>query len=273
MSETEPVRPLRVLSLGWGVQSWALAAMTALGDQPPIDVAMHADTGHEKAGTYSHAAAWTPWLEEHGVRVLTVQPLDSRIYREDWGKNGGVMIPAYSRAPDGSAGTIRRQCTDDWKIAPLRREMTRELERRGLKKTSGAVELIQGISLDEWQRMRDSDVGYISHAYPLVDGRITRADCIAYLEAHGLEVPTKSACTFCPFHKREEWRQLKRAGGRDWQEAVDADNLLASLEDRPVTLYLHGTMLRLEDAVRIPEDDGNRQLSLDALCDGGYCGV
>ena len=33
--------PLLVyLSLGWGVQSWALAAMIALGYLPPIDIAL-----------------------------------------------------------------------------------------------------------------------------------------------------------------------------------------------------------------------------------------
>ena len=60
--------PLRVLSLGWGVQSWTLAAMIALKELPLVDYAVHADTTHEHEGTYAHAAKWTPWLEERGVR-------------------------------------------------------------------------------------------------------------------------------------------------------------------------------------------------------------
>jgi len=39
---------LRVLSLGWGVQSWTLAAMIALKELPPIDYAIHADTTHPR---------------------------------------------------------------------------------------------------------------------------------------------------------------------------------------------------------------------------------
>jgi hypothetical protein len=31
------------ISLGWGVQSFTLAAMVALGELPPVDVAIHAD--------------------------------------------------------------------------------------------------------------------------------------------------------------------------------------------------------------------------------------
>ena len=56
--------PLKILSLGWGVQSWTLAAMAALGEIPMPDYALHADTTHEMAGTYAHAEKWTPWLEE-----------------------------------------------------------------------------------------------------------------------------------------------------------------------------------------------------------------
>ena len=62
------------LSLGWGVQSFAIAVMVAQGDLPMIDVAIHSDTGHEAAATYAHAAKWTPWLEERGVKVVTVRP-------------------------------------------------------------------------------------------------------------------------------------------------------------------------------------------------------
>ena len=49
---TEPKRyttenPLKILSLGWGVQSWTLAAMAALGEIPKPDFAVHSDTTHE----------------------------------------------------------------------------------------------------------------------------------------------------------------------------------------------------------------------------------
>lgn len=49
-----PDKPLRVLSLGWGVQSWTIAAMMAEGELPMADFAVFADTKHEAAGTYAH---------------------------------------------------------------------------------------------------------------------------------------------------------------------------------------------------------------------------
>ena len=53
--ESQESKPLRVISLGWGVQSWTLAAMVALRELPMVDYAIHADTGHERDGTYRHA--------------------------------------------------------------------------------------------------------------------------------------------------------------------------------------------------------------------------
>ena len=49
-------------SLGWGVQSWGMVAMIALGVLPPIDYAIHSDTGYERRETYAFAKNWTPWL-------------------------------------------------------------------------------------------------------------------------------------------------------------------------------------------------------------------
>ena len=260
---------LTYISLGWGVQSWTLAAMVALGEFPAVDLAVHADTTHEAEGTYRHAEKYTPWLESHGMKVATVTAKRAALIREDWG-TGSVMIPAFSRATDGSHGQIRRQCTHDWKLAPIRQYI------RGLmppgRPQSGFVECQQGISLDEWTQMRTSDVQYIVNRYPLVERRMTRADCAAWLEAHGLDVPPKSACVFCPYHSLGSWKRLKQAGGPDWEKAVEVDSAVRSRRD-PYTLYIHPARVPLEEAVRVPEDVGAVQLEMEIPCDGGACFV
>ena len=45
---------LTVLSLGAGVQSSAMAVMSARGDLPPVDCAIFADTGYEPKGIYTY---------------------------------------------------------------------------------------------------------------------------------------------------------------------------------------------------------------------------
>lgn len=256
---------MKVISLGWGVQSWTLAAMAALGEIE-ADVAIHADTRFEKAATYAFAAQWTPWLEDRGLRVVTVQG-DPFV-----AKAGKTHIPAYTTTVKG--GQLRRQCTNHWKIEPIRRWVSEELKRQGLTKRPGIVESIQGISLDEWQRMKDADVKYIVHRYPLVDMKMTRADCVTWLAAHDLPVPPKSACVFCPFQSLNTWRELKRNGGQDWATAVEIDLAIRTVRP-PYALFVHPARLPLPEAVVIPEDSGFSQATMfdGDGCESGYCFV
>ncbi len=107
---------IRVLSLGWGVQSFTIAAMVALGEIEPVDFAVHSDTGYETVDTYQFAERWTNWLEERGVKVVVVKPISNNIV-----ENGGrVYIPVYTES-ESARGMLRRQCTDEWKIRPVRR--------------------------------------------------------------------------------------------------------------------------------------------------------
>jgi hypothetical protein len=265
------VNPLTILSMGWGVQTWTLAAMVALEEHPRPDYIIHADTGHERAATYDFARQWTPWLGEHGLDVFTVRGGENEVVVEKRAKS--VMIPAFTTDEQtGEHGQVRRQCTGAWKIAPIRRFIRAAMEERGLKQTPRSVESWLGISRDEFARMRDSDVKYITNVYPLVDLRMSRADCHAWLDQHQLPAPPKSACTFCPYHSLASWKLLKQQGGPDWQEAVAVD--AAIREKRPPhALYVHPGRRPLAEAVSIPEDFGAEQLGFDDLCDGGVCGV
>jgi 3'-phosphoadenosine 5'-phosphosulfate sulfotransferase (PAPS reductase)/FAD synthetase len=142
---------MRIISLGWGVQSFGLAAMVAKGVLPPVDAAVHSDTTHERRETYEFRQRWTPWLEERGVRVVTAQAERTRP-DEHWGNTPGIRIAAYTTWPDGTpSGMMGRQCTRDWKISPIRRWL--QANRGG-----EPVEMWLGITLDEVTRMKPSDV-------------------------------------------------------------------------------------------------------------------
>lgn len=272
---------MRTISLGWGVQSFTLAVMAALGDIPPVDVAIHADTTYERGATYDFAAKWAPWLDNHGVRVVTVEETDD-VNRVTAKISEGVLrISAYSvmrKLPDGgtevnipahtassAGGMLRRQCTQRWKIAPMRRWL--QANRNGKQ-----VETLLGISLDEFQRMRDSDVGYITHSYPLIDMRMTRLDCVNYLQRNGVDVPVKSSCVFCPFHNKSAWREMAKEDGDDWRKAVAVDEALRKVRP-PYDLFVHSSRIPLAEVdMRSPEDFG--QLAMfDESCDSGYCFV
>ncbi len=257
--------PLVVASLGWGVQSFTLCAMSALGDLPLLDYAIHADTGWERQYTYAFAAKWTSWLEAHDVRVVTAHNENppTHLLASAHGHHK-VMVPAFTNV-NGNRGTLHRQCTGDWKLMPIRRFVQSVRGKR-------PVAMWLGISKDEWHRAKDSDVKYIINRYPLLAAGMTRRDCVAWLEAHGLEVPGKSACTFCPYHNRRAWEEMKRENGADWAQAVEID---AAIRDKrpPYPLYVHGAMRPLPEAVSIAEDRGMMQPELWPAeeCESGYC--
>lgn len=252
------------LSMGWGLQSFTLAAT---GKLPGVDVAIHSDTRHERAATYAFAAQWAPWLEERGVKVATVS---------NTARGGTEVVIGGNETPipartlhNGSQGRMHRQCTNTWKIQPIRRYLQ---ERRH----GAPVELWLGISTDEFHRAKDADVAYITHKFPLLELGMSRADCLTWLAAHNLPAPSKSSCVFCPFLNKRAWQEMKREGGADWQHAVEADSAIRDVR-LPGQLFVHPRLLPLPQAVVIAEDSGYSQLAMlasdddDAECDSGHC--
>jgi 3'-phosphoadenosine 5'-phosphosulfate sulfotransferase (PAPS reductase)/FAD synthetase len=263
----------KAISLGWGVQSFTLAAMSALGILPKVDVAIHADTEHEMAGTYEFARQWTGWLEGHGVKVATVRNTKSGgtnvVARDSTATVPAVMIPAFTISAEGKRGKVHRQCTRAWKIDPVRRYLQAHRAKQ-------PVDLWLGISTDEWHRAKDANVKYITHTHPLLDLDMSRNDCLQWLAEHDLPAPGKSSCTFCPLHNKAAWQAMKRAGGADWEDAIRVD---ASVRDvrLPGQMFVHSKCIPLVDAVPISEDYGYTQLAMlgsdddDAECDSGFC--
>ncbi len=250
-----------VLSLGWGVQSFTLAAMAALGEIEKPDVAIHADTTHESELTYEFASYWKYWLHHYGLNIVTVKDKCTRITTDR--KGGEIFIPAFTNTLSSKSGQLRRQCTGRWKIAPIRRFLQ---ENRDGK----LVEMWIGISTDEFQRMRDSDVKYITNRYPLIEKCMSRKDCEKWLTDHKLEIPSRSACTFCPFHNTEEWRLIK-TNDSDWKEATAVDRLIRKTRP-PYDLFVHPSRKPLEEVdFRTMEEKGQMRL-WDEECTG-LCGV
>lgn len=218
------------ISLGWGVQSWALAAMVALGELPPVDVVIHADTTHKRQETYEFAARWTPWLKAHGVRVITVRAPKKDTAAIQQVNSPSIMLPAFTSYLDGKpSGMLRRQCTGRWKIQPVRRWVSAWLKYGGYKKRPGVIEQWLGITLDEVQRVKPSDVRYIKNRFPFVEDMSpawTRQRAISWLHANDLEVPIKSSCVFCPYHDKATWRDIKLSTGGDWDRVIEVDRAI-----------------------------------------------
>ncbi len=234
--------------------------MSALGVLPRVDAAVHADTGHERSETYAFAAKWTPWLEERGVRVVTVRSehTDVLTYKR-------VMLAAYTTYPDGKPSSVMpRQCTRLWKLTPIRQWL--QANRDGEQ-----VEQWIGITLDEVERMRISDVQYIENTYPFcltLQPPWTRGKVIQWLRENDLEVPVKSSCMFCPFHRPKDWREIQLAGTGDWEKAIAVDEQIRHARDNYVC-YLTSKLKPLADCdFRTQEEYGQMTFGDIEECSG-----
>ncbi len=173
-----------------------------------------------------------------------------------------------------SIGMIRRQCTTEFKIVPIRRKV-RELAGLTRKRspTYPVVEQWIGISTDEIIRAKPSFDAWQVKRFPLIEMRMSRADCLAWPKRHDYPLPPKSACIGCPFHDDARWRQLRDHDPDAWSEAVDVDRAIRSgLRGIRGEVFLHRSAVPLDEAdLSTPADLG--QLDLWANECEGMCGV
>ena len=274
--------PLRILSLGAGVQSSTVLLMSCLDNLPHLDGAIFADTGWEPATVYEHLL----WLEQEAKKY------DIPVYRVSKGnikeealrssvrghlENGGraASLPYYVKTPDSNKeGMIRRQCTREYKIDPITKKLRSLLgyQPRQIIPT-GAVELWFGISRDEMHRARLSNTRWIVHRYPLLfDVPTTRQQCLRWMVKHGYPEPPRSACIGCPFHSSAEWRQMRDERPEEFAEACDFDDAMRKPDNLRGQVYLHRSCQPLRD-VDLSTTEERGQGSLWTQECSGRCGV
>lgn len=264
---------LRVLSLGAGVQSSTLALMIAKGELPMVDCAIFADTQAETTAVYRHL----DWLEKQlpfPVHRVTAGNLRENILDATIGHSRMDARPPFFVS---GGGMLNRQCTQDFKIIPIVRKI-RELI--GLKPrqrgpTTPVVEQLIGISLDEAMRMKPSRLKYVVHTWPLIDHRMTRTDCLNWMKLNGYPEPSKSSCTFCPYHDDALWRDMKANDPESWADAVGVDKAIRNGIPKAKIVsqwFLHRSMKPLDQVdLRSAEDAGQYRL-FNNECEG-MCGV
>lgn len=298
--------PLRVLSLGAGVQSTCVALMSAFGEIPKFDVCIFADTGWEPAEVYGHLAKLEAELAKYDIPVRRVtagniredhiRPTGEHLFirtprkhPEFLGKQRSFM-PMFIQTRAGSEmyrgdteeaepavqnGRTRRTCTKTYKIEPVEKELRVLLGLQPRQRWPQHHTVIQtfGISWDEAQRMSDPSRPCITHDYPLIDKRMTRDDCHEWMAQHGWTAP-RSACIGCPFHRNDEWRRLRDEHPDEWAEAIEFDEVfrqrqrdgLLAMQGLP---FLHDSRVPLAEA-NIDEGVGGVEVGEDCT---GFCGT
>lgn len=265
--------PVHIISPGAGVQSSTMALMAAAGEITPMPIAaIFADTQAEPESVYRFLDFLEKKLPFPVLRVTrgSLEQRELRVLRsaksgKHYRKSG---IPLFLAQPNGSIGIIPRKCTGDFKIAPITKEIRKY-------KSLGVVQWF-GISLDEIQRMKESQISWITHRYPLIDARMSRHDCLRWMEKHGFPKPPRSACVFCPYHHDREWARLKKEEPEEFQRAVEFERLVqqAALADETTEAvpFLHDSCKALAEVDFSTEEERGQFSLFNAEC-SGMCGV
>lgn len=268
---------MRVLSLGIGVQSSTVAHMVEEGKIAPIDAAIFSDTEGEPQAVYDYRKYLLSTIKSFPIYTVSAGNLWESATTVKTTRDGlrsyiKTALPVYM--VDGlRRGMGQRHCTRDFKIAPVTRKCRELLGLRRVKQDAGIlVEMLMGISTDEASRMKPNPNPWIRNVFPLIDANMSRADCLAWCEAHGKQRPPRSACTFCSFHSDAEWLNLTPG---EFADAVTKERQLQAAYDATSEIegipFLHAARIPLGDVTLGPQP--NPQLNLFQNECEGMCGV
>jgi len=143
---------------------------------------------------------------------------------------------------------------------------------RELLGKKGQVEVLIGISLDEVQRMKPSPNKWQIHTWPLIDLRMTRSDCLRWMERNGYPQPPKSSCLGCPFHSDKQWQEIKDGPPEEWADVVFVDKAIRNMPKFENQQFMHRSCKPIDEV----EFVNKAQIDLFDLfgneCEG-MCGV
>lgn len=274
-----------IISLGAGVQSSTMALMAACGEITPMpDAAIFADTQAEPKAVYD----WLYWLEQQlpfpvyrvtkGDLLKTL--ITKRIMKDGQGEWVESNVPAYTINNLNKKGQVMRQCTTQYKIIPIIKQIKKICHINRNQKHISVYQWL-GISVDESHRMKVSRYPFIKNIYPLIDAGVSRADCLNWMSTHNYPKPPRSACIFCPYHNNVEWLEMQQQHPDEFNLACMVDETHRNIKyevslqrnidpDKISYFYLHHSRTPLQNVVF---DKKSNQINLFGNECEGMCGV
>lgn len=187
---------MRVISFGGGVNSTAM--LLALHEHSErVDLVLFADTGNEKPGTYEHVDLMRTWCRNRGIEWQTVTNAGR-------GQGNTLEELCLTRKELPSLAYGFKGCSTKWKRQPMDRYLKQRDDCKQEWREGRLVERCIGIDAGETRRGSLPPDKWFVYRYPLRELGIDREGCEAMILKHGLPVPPKSSCFFCPASTKPE---------------------------------------------------------------------
>lgn len=244
-------------SYGGGTQSVAMALLIALGKLPKPDLIVMADTGSESSETWEYTFRYVlPLLDSLG---LTIELASHDLATVDlYAHNGDLLIPAYTQT-----GKLPTFCSSEWKKQVFRRYV----RAKGIDRCVTWF----GMSTDELERVKPSDVQWQRYHWPLVfDVPMTRIACQQLILNYGWPRAPKSACIHCPHCRNDQWLRRKQYYPQDFARACALDEYIRE-HDAFHAVYLHESRLPLSQVDFTQPDSPTLFGDENGGCQSGYC--
>jgi hypothetical protein len=188
------------LSFGGGVNS--VAMMLLLLDEGVEFEAVYVD----------HECDW-PETNEY-IRMLQ-EKYPITIIQPEYKKRGITFNNLYDYCLAAKIIPLRqiRWCTAKFKVNPLHRYFKKPCF------------VMLGIDAGEAHRAKLSSDKGMENRFPLIERDINRQDCIEIIKSHGLPIPMKSGCWFCPFQRIGELKKLRHIHPELFCKAVELEKI------------------------------------------------
>jgi hypothetical protein len=237
---------MKIFSFGGGVQSTAalvLAAKKEIDYNTFVFSNVGDDSENPETIDYINHIS-IPYAEKHGIDFVEVKRIRKNgefvsLYEHIMRSKRTIDIPV--RMSNGAPGN--RNCTAEYKVKTVANYIKNKIfddfmsenqiqklsniQKRKALENKSIVGI--GISIDEFERMKDSKIDFIINDYPLIDMKISRNDCYSIIKSAGLPVPPKSSCYFCPYKRIGEWRDLHQRQPDLFQKSIEIEDHLNSV--------------------------------------------
>ena len=233
---------LNVISLGAGKQS-SYMLLTALEGAYKFkpDFAIFSDTGCEPEYVYEYVTRLKDYVKaKYDFDIVIVSAgniIEDTLNYLDGNRGRVAALPLRL---SGNGGLIMRQCTNDYKIAPLRKYLQ-------TIRNESKIRLWIGISLDEIERIKESGVKYIENYYPLIEKKIRIDQIINWFRKNEMKEPGKSACLICPFHSDNYWKMFKKQFPDEFEKACKFDDAIRNYPNLKRQTFLSKHLKPLRD--------------------------
>jgi hypothetical protein len=211
MNTTKPI----VVAYGGGTNSVAmLCGFLDRGIKP--DLILFADTGGELPITYSHIDLMSKKTKEWwGIEIETV-------FKTYKGGFEGLEGECIRRKQLPSLAYGYKACSMKYKQEPQRKRIRVWMDENNHK------EVIQSVGYDFGEGHRatyiaSNDLGKGRTAFnwfPLIEWKWGRKECIEKIIQHGIPLPGKSSCFFCPAMKNSEILRLRQEHPEYFDRAI-----------------------------------------------------